>query len=151
ARIAEAGRLARHRRRRGDVIEAGGRLARDDVAALAIVRRLARQCEGALASFLEALAPRVGHLRAREIGRDMPLEGLAGAFAPHGTDDVERDDVAGAFPDRSEMRIAHEPRIGPFLDVAAAAADLHGVARDLARISTGPVLDQRRHDAGKGP
>ena len=69
------------------------------------------------------------------------------AFAADRAQHVERDDVAGAFPDRAQVRVAHQPRVGPFLDVAAAAAHLHRVAGDLARIAAGAELDQRRQDA----
>ncbi|MNI45352.1 hypothetical protein D3C73_997740 [compost metagenome] len=47
------------------------------------------------------------------------------------------------------MRIAHQARLGPFLDIAAAAAHFHRVARDLAGVAAGTELDQRRQDAGK--
>ena len=60
---------------------------------------------------------------------------------------VERDDVAGAFPDRAEVGVTHQPGVAPFLDVAAAAAHLHRVAGDLAGVAAGAELDQRRQDA----
>ncbi len=61
--------------------------------------------------------------------------------------DVERDDVAGAFPDRTEMRVAHETRVAPFFDVARAAAHFHRVAGHAAGIAASAELDQRRKDA----
>ncbi len=45
------------------------------------------------------------------------------------------------------MCVAHQARVAPFLDIAAAAAHFHGVAGDLARIAAGAELDQRREHA----
>ena len=52
-----------------------------------------------------------------------------------------------SLPDAAQMRVAQQARVGPFLDVAAAAAHLHGVARDVARIAAGAEFEQRREDA----
>ena len=45
------------------------------------------------------------------------------------------------------MRIAQQSGVGPFLDVAAAAAHFHRVAGNPPRIAARPELDQRREDA----
>ncbi|VWC24643.1 hypothetical protein BTE28158_06020 [Burkholderia territorii] len=45
------------------------------------------------------------------------------------------------------MRVAHEARIAPLLDVAGAAAHFHRIARHAARIAARAELDQRRQDA----
>src|SRR3546814_20352031 len=42
------------------------------------------------------------------------------------------------------MRIAQQARLDPFLDLAAAAAHLHGVAGDLAGIAAAAQLEQCR-------
>ena len=60
---------------------------------------------------------------------------------------IDRDDVAGAFPDRAEMRVAQQPRGGEFLDVADAAAHLQRIAADLAGIAGGAEFQRRRQDA----
>ncbi len=44
------------------------------------------------------------------------------------------------------MRIAHDARIAPFLDVAGAAAHFHRIARHAPRIAARAELDQRRQD-----
>src|SRR5574340_1740374 len=45
------------------------------------------------------------------------------------------------------MRIAHEARVAPFLDVTHAAAHFHRVAGHAARIAAGTELDERSEDA----
>src|SRR3546814_19468845 len=49
------------------------------------------------------------------------------------------------------MRIAQQARLDPFLDVAAAAAHLHGVAGDLAGIAADAKLEQWRQDTAQRP
>ena len=56
---------------------------------------------------------------------------------------VDRNNIAGAFPDRAEMRVAQQPRGGEFLDVADAAAHLQRIAADLARIARGAEFQRR--------
>ena len=53
---------------------------------------------------------------------DVAAQGRQRVFAVDGAQHVQRDDVAGAFPDREPRCVAHQARLGPFLDVAAAAA-----------------------------
>ena len=45
------------------------------------------------------------------------------------------------------MGIAQNPRVRPFLDIATAAAHLHAVDRDLACVTAGAELYQRRQNA----
>ncbi|MCY1184637.1 hypothetical protein D9M73_253470 [compost metagenome] len=75
------------------------------------------------------------------------VQGLQGLFAGDRAGDVQRHDVAGAFPDRTEVGIAHQARVAPLLDVADAAAHLHGVAGHPAGVAAGAELDQRGEDA----
>ncbi len=59
---------------------------------------------------------------------------------------IDRDDVAGAFPDRSEMGIAQQPRSGEFLDIADATAHLQGIAADFSCIARRAEFQGRRQD-----
>src|SRR5260370_30830199 len=59
---------------------------------------------------------------------------------------VQRDDVAGALPDRAEMGVAQQPAGREFLDVADAAAHLQRIAADLARIAGGAEFQGRRSE-----
>ncbi|KAG0735165.1 hypothetical protein G6F24_018779 [Rhizopus arrhizus] len=43
-------------------------------------------------------------------------------FFLDGAQYVQRNDVAGAFPDGAQMGVAHQARFSPFFDVAAAPA-----------------------------
>ena len=72
-----------------------------------------------------------------------------GVFAHDGAHHVQRHDVAGAFPDRAQVRVAHDARVAPLFDVTAAATHFHGITGDLARIAAGAELDQRREQAGQ--
>ena len=67
--------------------------------------------------------------------------------ARNGTQDIQRHDVAGALPDRAQVRIAQQTGVAPLFDVAAAAAHFHRVAGDAPCIAAGAKLDQRRQDA----
>ncbi len=91
---------------------------------------------------------------ARFIGAGFPVqhfqrrvERFQCAFALDRTQDVLRDDVAGAFPDRTQVGITHQPGVGPLLDIAGATAHLHRVAGGFAGIAAGAELEQGREDA----
>ena len=75
------------------------------------------------------------------------MQGFQRLLAPDGAHHVQRDDVAGALPDRTQMRVAHQARIGPFFYVAAAAAHFHGVAGGASRVAAGAEFDQGGEDA----
>jgi hypothetical protein len=60
---------------------------------------------------------------------------------------VQRDDVAGAFPDRAEMGVTQQPRGRELLDIAGAAAHLERVAADFPRIARRAEFQGRRQDA----
>ncbi|ATH41953.1 hypothetical protein BHR52_01310 [Bordetella pertussis] len=129
-----------------DVVQGRGRLARQVVAFMG--GRVRGQRIGAVEG---------ARLRRRQLGRarraggqqglHMALQRRQGVGLADSAQYVQRHDVAGAFPDRAEMRIAHQARLDPFFDIAAAAADLHRVAGHLARVAAGAELDQRREDA----
>ena len=77
-------------------------------------------------------------------GREHPVCTLAA----NGTcDDIERIDVAGAFPQQPDMCVAHQARVHPLLDVAVAAAHLHGPGRHRHVVAAGPEFEQRCQDA----
>jgi hypothetical protein len=78
---------------------------------------------------------------------ELALQQAMGTRLAGGAHDVERNDVAGALPDRAKVGLAQEPRLDPLLDVTVAAPHFHGIARDLARIPACPELDQRRENA----
>jgi len=59
------------------------------------------------------------------------------ALADGAGDDVERVDVAGAFPEHADMGVTNQPRLHPFLDVAVAAADFHGTGRHRNVVAAG--------------
>ena len=73
--------------------------------------------------------------------------GISTMAADRALERIERHDVAGSFPDRTEMGIAQQPRGGEFLDVTDAAAHLQRVAADLAGIAGGAEFQCRRQDA----
>ena len=60
---------------------------------------------------------------------------------------VDRNNIAGAFPDRAEMRVAQQPRGGEFLDVADAAAHLQRIAADFSCIAGRAEFQGRGQDA----
>jgi hypothetical protein len=62
-------------------------------------------------------------------------------------DDVQRVDARRAFPDETEMSVADELGVGPVLDVAVAAAHLHGAGGDRHVVAAGAVLHQGGEDA----
>ena len=64
----------------------------------------------------------------------------------HAPQHVEGDDVARALPDRAQVGVADQAGVGPFLDVAVAAADLHGLAGDDAGAFADVVLRERGED-----
>ncbi len=66
------------------------------------------------------------------------------ALADRAADDIKRVDVAGAFPEHADMRVADQPRVHPFLDVAVAAAHLHGAGRHRNVVAAGAEFQQRR-------
>src|SRR6185295_5375643 len=59
---------------------------------------------------------------------------------------IERDDVAGALPDRPEMRVAQQARRRELLDVADAAAHLERIAAYFSRIARRTEFQHRRQD-----
>src|SRR5579883_858095 len=63
--------------------------------------------------------------------------GIRAVAADRAGQRIDRDDVAGTFPDRSKMRIPQQSGGGEFLDIADAAAHLHRIAAGLASISRG--------------
>jgi len=88
---------------------------------------------------MQAAAPSYRHIgtvieTGMQIGRECGVSAMA---ADRALQRIDRDDVAGAFPDRPEVRIAQQSRGGEFLDVADAAAHLQGIAADLAGIAGG--------------
>jgi len=70
-------------------------------------------------------------------------KGLGAAVTKDRALDVEGDHVGGAFPDRAEIAVAKQARVHPFLDIAVAAADVHGLARHHARAGGEPALGDR--------
>ena len=61
-------------------------------------------------------------------------------------DRVERDDVAGAFPDRAEMGVAQQPRRRELLDVADPAAHLERIAAHFPCIARGTEFQDGREN-----
>ncbi len=69
---------------------------------------------------------------------ELGLKSAVGAALADGAgDDIERVDVAGAFPEHADMRIADQSRMHPFLDVAVAAANFHGAGRHRNVVAAG--------------
>src|SRR5581483_12461399 len=94
----------------------------------------AGKADGAVDEAPQAVTPGLRHSAAliqprMQISRERRLRAMASDRA---LERIERDDVAGAFPDRAEMRITQQPCGGELLDIASAAAHLHGIATDLA-------------------
>ncbi|MNG01828.1 hypothetical protein D3C84_848240 [compost metagenome] len=141
----EALRLPGHEDRRGDVVERAASLAHLLVAALGGHFGHGRCC--AVQQAAQERRERCGQLGLGEQLLQVALQGSQGILAGDGAGDVQRDYVAGAFPDRAEVGVAHQARIAPLLDVPHAAAHLHGVASDPACVAAGAELDQRREDA----
>ena len=62
-------------------------------------------------------------------------------------DHVERVDVAGALPQQADLGVADQAGVDPLLDVAVAAAHLHGAGGDRHVVAAGAELDERGEDA----
>ena len=93
----------------------------------------------ALQCCAQAVAERSGNRRGlvQQFAEGRGERAMRTAF-PHGArDDIERIDVAGAFPEHADMGIAHQPRVDPFLDIAIAAAHLHCAGRDRNVVAAG--------------
>src|SRR5258706_4316965 len=143
AALAQARALVGEQRRGAGVVEAGCCLSR---------MRFARRAGGLvreLGSLVQrrSQAAREQPRRAFDALVQRGQQGFEAVLAPDRPQHVERDDVGSALPDRAEVRIAHQARVGPLLGVADAAAHFHRVAGDLARVAAGAELDERRHDA----
>src|SRR5258706_5903815 len=141
--LAQARALVGEQRRGAGVVEAGCCLSR---------MRFARRA-GGLVCELGSLVQRCGQAARKQPRRAFDAlvqrgqQGFEAGLAPDRPQHVEGYDVGSALPDRAEVRIAHQARVGPLLGVADAAAHLHRVAGDLARVAAGAELDERRHDA----
>ena len=72
---------------------------------------------------------------------------MAARLADGALDHVERVDVGGAFPQRADLRIAHQTGGHPFLDVADAAAHLERLARHRDVVAAGAEFVDGRQDA----
>src|ERR1700732_5042754 len=100
---------------------------------------LAGKTDGAIGELAQAITPGARHVGAvvepsMEVGSKC---GVGAMPADRPRQRVDSDDVAGALPDRTEMRVAQQPRGGEFLDVADAAAHLERIATDLAGVARG--------------
>ena len=81
-----------------------------------------------------------------QIGRERAIGAMT---ADRAFERIERDDVAGAFPDRAEMGVAQQPAGCKFLDVTNAAAHFERIAADFSGIAGGAELQGRGEDAQK--
>ena len=148
AHLVNAPALPGQRDRAGDMIEQTGGAPR---VALIVgsAGDLARKADGAVGQFAQAIAPGLRHIGAVvEPGVQIGGERRIGAVAAdRALQRIDRDDIAGAFPDRAEMGVAQQPRGGEFLDVADAAAHLQRIAADLAGVAGGAEFQGRRQDA----
>src|SRR6266436_9713731 len=93
---------------------------------------LACKAYGAIDKSAQTVPPGLRHFGAvvepgMQIGRKRAIGAMA---ADRALERIECDDVAGAFPDRSEMGIAQQSRGGKFLDVTDAAPHLERIAAD---------------------
>jgi len=79
-----------------------------------------------------------------QIGRERAIRTMA---ADRAFERVERDDVAGAFPDRAEMSIAQQPAGRELLDVTGAAAHLECIAADFSSVAGGAEFQDGGKDA----
>ena len=103
-------------------------------------------------AWASVLSSRERNCRAGRAPRQAFGEGLAellvrALLADRALDDVERVHARGAVPDHAEMGVAHQPRVGPVLDVAVAAARLHRRRGDGDIVARGAVLPDRRQEA----
>ena len=136
------------RHRAGDMIQQTGR-APGIALIVGFGGDLPRKADGAIGEIAETLAPGLRHIGAVvqagvQIGGE---RGIGAVAADRALQRIDRDDVAGAFPDRTEMRVAQQPRGGEFLDVTDAAAHLQRIAADLAGVAGGAEFQGRRQDA----
>ncbi|KGX30923.1 hypothetical protein Y600_390 [Burkholderia pseudomallei MSHR3709] len=136
--------FAREQDRRRRVIERGRRLPHERIVARSrdVRDRIARAIERAA----QPRGARARQPRRVERAEQERAQRRERPFALDRPRDVERDDVARALPDRAEMCIAQHARIAPLLDVAGAAAHLHRIAGNAARIAARAELDERRQD-----
>ena len=59
---------------------------------------------------------------------------------------VKTHDVAGAFPDRVDRRLAIEPRQHAFLDITVAAKAFHRLVNEARRGLADPIFGRRRNE-----
>src|SRR3546814_8351372 len=83
--------------------------------------------------------------RGIEPGMEIRSQHLFAARAADGPGNrIQRDHAARAFPYRPQVRITHQSRIYPFLDVADASAPLQGVAGNLPGVAGRTRSEERR-------
>src|SRR5208282_5473889 len=73
--------------------------------------------------------------------------GLHNLLAAQRAQDVEADDVLGAFPDRVALRVAQLARERPVLDITIAAMDFDGLRSELDPAPAGAQLRDRHQQA----
>src|SRR5260370_28779519 len=100
-------------------------------------RHLASKADGAIYEIAQTVAPGLRHIGAVvEAGVKVGGErGIRAVAADRAMQSVDRNDIAGALPDRAEMRVAQQPRGCKFLDVTDAAAHLQRIAADFSSIA----------------
>ena len=137
-----------HQHRAGDVVKAARRST-----CIRLQRRFGGDAVGKIERSLQCRAQAVAEC-GRNRGRLVqPLAERCGQRAVRATladgarHDIERVDVAGAFPEHADMSVADQPRIHPFLDVAVAAAHFHRAGGDRNVVAAGAEFQQRREDA----
>ena len=114
------------------------------------MRSTTRRARASMSSTLGQLAPQRRHGARRGAARRAPQAPRrrtartdSGSLC-HRAQHVEADDVARAFPDAVERRLAIEPRHHRLLDVAVAAEALERLGRVHRRALAQPVLAHRR-------
>src|SRR6516162_3506824 len=131
-----------------DMIEQAGGASRLGLVLAARGNLTGKTC-GAIGQFAQAIAPALRNSgTVIEPRMQVCGERRIGAMASdRPRKRIDRDDVAGALPDRAEMRIAQQPRRGELLDVTDAAAHLERIAADLAGVAGSAKFQRRRQDS----
>jgi len=151
AHLVDAAAFPGKRYRACNMIKQAGRTSRLGLV-LGARRDLAREADRAIDKAAQPVAPGLRHMGTvvepgMQVGGKRGFRTVAADRALHC---VERDNVACAFPDRAEMRVAQQARGREFLDVADAAAHLQGVAADFSSIARGTEFQRRCQDTQQG-
>jgi len=94
---------------------------------------------------IEAVDPPVVGRKTATRGGKKYLQGIQGfGLPPHRAQDIECDDIAGAFPDRVQRRLAEQARHRAAFDITAATQAFHCFINHAGRAFADPIFGDGR-------